>query len=152
MMPLQNTRSASVLLSTAPATNADATGSVDTLGFHEAAIVVQLGPQAATGSTTSVPTTLKLQESDDDVASNYADITGFKGGTNDSFKVTAISLGTDAALILRANLDLRKRKRFLRAFFRPQTLTQPIAVTAVLGKAGDSTKARASGMAVVKDG
>lgn len=143
MMPLQNTRTVHMVEPTAVATNSDTTGAVDTLGFEEAAINIML-----TG-TTNLPTTMKLQESDITDATGYADITGFVGGTNDTFDFTALT--SNAPNVARANLDLRKRKRYLRAVLRAATATQMSTVVAVLGKAKDSTIAR-SGMKVVVDG
>lgn len=142
MMPLQNCRVVHMLEPTAVATNSDSTGAVDTLGFESAAIAVMLS------GTTNLPTTMKLQESDITDATGYADITGAVGGTNDSFVFTAVT--SNAPNVAVVNLDLRKRKRYIRAVLRAATATQTSTVVAVLGKAADSTVAR-SGMKVVVD-
>ena len=138
MMQLQNTRTAVLVASAAAATNADSTGYVDTKGFSEAQVSAVLGVAA---NATNIPTTLKLSESDDTEATNFSDF--LVGGTTDGFKATAVSAST--SIIVRANLDLRKRKRYIKGTFRAGTGTQLITMVAVLGKAKDSTLARASG-------
>jgi hypothetical protein len=141
MMPLQNCRIVHMLEPAAVATNSDSTGVVDTLGFEEASIAVML-----TG-TTNLPTTMKLQESDITDATGYADIVGAVGGTNDGFVFSALT--SNAPNVAVANLDLRKRKRYIRAVLRAATATQTSTVVAVLGKAKDSTVARGGMKAVV---
>lgn len=144
MMPLQNTRTAIVISSAAAATNADSTGIVDTKGFEEAQLDFILGVAA---NATNVPTTMKISEADDTEATSFTDI--LVGGTTDGFGVTAVS--ASVSVIARANLDLRKRKRYLKATFRAGTATELITCIAVLGKAKDSSIARASGTQVSVD-
>lgn len=142
MMPLQNTRSAVVISSAAATTNADTTGIVDTKGFEEAALEFVLGVAA---NATNVPLKMEIHEADDTESTSFAAV--LVGGTTDGFKVTAVS--ASVSVIARANLDLRKRKRYLKAFFRPGTGTELITVVAVLGKAKDSSIARTGMQAVV---
>ena len=135
MMYLQNIKVVQMVEPTAVATNADTSGAVDCYGFAEAAIAVM-----PTG-TTNLPTTMKLQESAITDATGYADITGFIGGTSDSFVFTALT--SNAPNVALANLDLRRRKRYIRVVLRAATATQTITAVAVLGKAKSSTLARA---------
>jgi len=146
MMPLQNTASKVIVAQASTATNATAAGYVDTLGFDEAAVDVFLNSAAATSSNPSV---LRLMESDDTETTNFAAITGFTGDATDGFTIPAAD--TANAQIVRMNVDCRARKRYLRVEITPAGAAQVVGAQATLGKAGDSTVARAE-MAAVQDG
>jgi hypothetical protein len=145
MMPLQNTATKVAIKPQSVTSGATATGIVDRLGYDEAAVDVILDSQA---STTSNPSVLKLQDSISTDATNFADITGFVGDATNGFSIPAA--GT-AATIVRLNVDLRARKRYLRVVVSPDGATQMLAAVVTLGKAKDSTIARAE-MSGVKDG
>ena len=117
---------------------------MDCLGYHEAAVDVALDSQS---STTSNPSVLKLMESDDTVASNFAAITAFTSDGVGGFTIPAAS-GT-VPTVVRLNVDLRKRKRYLKVFVSPDGATQLLGAVVTLGKAANSTAARASMSAVV---
>ena len=144
MMPLQNTATFVAIKPQSVTSGATASGYVDCLGYHEAAVDVALDSQS---STTSNPSVLKIMESDDTVASNFAAITAFTGDGVGGFTIPAAS-GT-APTIVRLNVDLRKRKRYLKVFVSPDGATQLIGAVVTLGKAANSTAARASMSAVV---
>ena len=86
------------------------TTTVDTAGFAYLTIIVSLG------AIDIVPTTLKVQESDDSGMSGAADITGTRIGTDaDAFGTTSVLpiATTDADKIVVFELDLRGRKRYI---------------------------------------
>ena len=145
MMPLQNTATKVAIKPQSVTSGATASGYVDCLGYDEAAVDVVLDSQA---STTSNPSVLKLSQSDITDATGFADITGFVGDATDGFVIPAA--GT-AATIVRLNVDLRARKRYLRVQVSPDGATQMLSSVVTLGKAGDSTVAR-SEMSKVVDG
>jgi hypothetical protein len=145
MMPLQNTATLVAIKPQSVTSGATATGIVDRLGYEEAAVDVILDSQA---STTSNPSVLKLQDSITTDATNFADITGFVGDATNGFTIPPAGA---AATIVRLNVDLRARKRYLRVVVSPDGATQLLAAVVTLGKAKDSTVARAQ-MSGVKDG
>lgn len=146
MMPLQNTATKVAIKPQSVATNATAFGYVDTLGYDEAAVDVILDSAAATSSN---PAVCKLSESDDTETTNFADITGFVGDATDGFTVPAAD--TANPQIVRLNVDLRARKRYLGVSLTSAGAAQQAAAVVTLGKAADSTTARAA-MAEVVDG
>lgn len=144
MMHLQNTCTKVMIKPQSVSNNATTTGYCDTLGYDEAAVDFILDSQAG---TTSSPTVMKLSESDTTDASNYSDITGFVGDATDGFVVPAVT--STVATIVRLNLDLRARKRYLKATFTPQDAANIHTVVATLGRAADSTIARSQMLKVV---
>jgi hypothetical protein len=127
---------------------ATASGIVDTLGFDWATIDVI----AATADVVSnKPSVLKLQESDDTNATNFADIAAFVGGT----AFTIPNANTAATAVLqnnyKFNVDCRTRKRYLQAVYSPQT-TQVVTVVANLGRGeqAPSTAAKANAMTLAE--
>lgn len=145
MMPLQNTATFVAIKPQSVTSGATASGYVDCLGYMEAAVDVALDSQS---STTSNPSVLKLMESDDTVVSNFAAITSFTGDGVGGFTIPAAGA---AATIVRLNVDLRKRKRYLKVFVSPDGATQMVSAVVTLGRAANSTAARA-GMSAVIDG
>ncbi len=111
---------------------ATTTGTVDTLGYDFCTIDVLL-PTADVVS--NKPATLKLSESDDTNSSNFADVTGFVGGTS---PFTIPNCFTSTSLITQPyatfNVDTRARKRYLKLSVSPQT-TQIITAVAQLTRA-----------------
>ena len=74
---------------------------------------------------------LKLSHSDDNTA--YTDITAFVGGGSGGFTIPTSSL-TGAANVVRMNVDMRGKKRYLRVSATPAFATRVVSV-ARLGKA-----------------
>lgn len=87
------------------------TSVIDRLGFDYAVIAIGLQGLEAT----TAPAVVKLQESADTNASNYADVTGFVGGTSFTLPTAVRTLGnTSGPTIIQMGVDLRARKRYLR--------------------------------------
>jgi len=105
---------------------ATASASFDTLGYDHLTLDIML-PTADT--TTNNPSVLKLSESDD-TTTTVTDILTFTGGTQVSTSVGFVlaNAKTTAAAnsLLKFNVDLKKRKRFLTLTIVPRT-TQIVA-------------------------
>ena len=108
-----------VLLSPAAvvATTATATGRVDCLGFNYVAVDVLV--DSTTGGT-SPPTVLKFTEGDTTTADDV--IVALTGGTatgaNVGFVIPATTTAAPAGIV-RFNIDLKKRKRYLKFSVTP---------------------------------
>lgn len=109
-------------------TSATAAGTVtssviDTLGADWCTIDVFGTTQVGTSQTHS-PSVLKLQENDTTVASNFADIVGFRGGsataTNVDFLVGSVTAASNTPAY-KFNVDCRARKRYLSVVISPAT-------------------------------
>lgn len=97
-----------ILLAPANVTNgATATANLDTKGHSAVDITVQIGAFAG-GTNGAPPATIKLGESDDTVATNFADITG-----------ATANASLTASGNVRFNVNLKGRKRYLRLTFAP---------------------------------
>jgi hypothetical protein len=109
-----------VIASVSKTNGATASASFDTLGFDHATIDIVL-PTADT--TTNGPSVLKLSESDD-TTTTVTDIAAFTGGTQTSatvgFVITAKTTAS-ANTLLKFNVDLKKRKRYLTLTIVPRT-------------------------------
>jgi len=144
MFPLQNAGSVAVIAPASTATNATASGVIDTLGYESVKVCVLLDSAA---STSNNPAVLKLQDADINTASSFADITAFVGDATDGFTIPAAD--TANPQVVELNVDCRSRKRYLRCLVTPGTAAQIVGAVAVLGKAKDSTVARAEAAASV---
>lgn len=140
MMPLQNTATVVVVAATSLTSAGTAAGWIDTLGFDSVAVDFNVGVVTATGANPSV---CALAESDTTASTTSAvAITGLTGDATDGFTIPAVN--TSNPTIIRMNVDTRARKRFLYATFAAGTGTPgAIAITATMGRADDSTRARA---------
>lgn len=138
MMRLQDTASKVIIAAVSKSAGATATGYVDTLGFGEVAIDVQMDSQAA---VTNNPTLFNVAESEDTVVSNAVAITGLTGDATDGFTIAAAN--SVAPYVTRFNIKLGPRKRYLHVTINPLGTTGVIAAHAILGRARDSTIARA---------
>lgn len=85
---------------------------LDTAGFDYATIDIALGTADTTGHQ---PTVLKLSESDD-TTTTVTDIVAFTGGTATSATVGYVIPAADTSnpQVVKMNIDLKKRKRYLR--------------------------------------
>jgi hypothetical protein len=90
---------------------------IDTLGFSYASIDVAFEPVAAGGTASAVASVLTLQHSDA-VGSGFSAVTGFVSGTN--YTIPTPSNTTDSAVV-RLNVDLEGKKRYLRVSATPTT-------------------------------
>lgn len=116
---------------------ATAAGNIDRIGFDFAEVDFILGGGNA---ATNNPSVLKLAENDNTVVSSFADITEAVGDT--AFTIPDIGTDTAASTVVKMRVDLRGRKRYLRASVSPIT-TQVLAVVATLSR-GDETPATAT--------
>lgn len=98
-----------------------ATAVFDTLGARR----IMIDVIAATSNTPSnKPSVLKLSESATTDATNYSDITAFVGGGTGGFTIP--SSDSSNVNCYKFNVDLRGRKRYVKATFSPVT-TQIVA-------------------------
>jgi len=104
-------------------------GAIDCAGFDYLSLDVALGTADTTGHQ---PTVLKLSESDD-TTTTVTDIVAFTGGTATSASVGFVIPAADTSnpQIIKMNVDLKKRKRYLRLAMTAATV-QLAAVTANL--------------------
>ncbi len=141
------------------ATSASAAGTVtssviDTLGFDWCTIDVWGTTQSASTQAGS-PSILKIQENDTTVASNFADVVGFRGGsaaaTNVDFVVGIGGTGTTVLNQYKFNVDCRARKRYLSVVISPTT-SQTFFGYANLGRGeqSPSTAAKANVLSLVE--
>jgi uncharacterized protein (DUF1778 family) len=138
-----------VAINAASTTNAGtASGIIDTIGFDWATIDVI----ATTADVVSnSPSVLKLQEADVTNATSFADIVGFRAGTD----FTLPNANTAATAVLqnnfKFNVDCRPRKRYLQVVVSPRT-TQTITALANLGRGeiAPTTAAKANAMTLAE--
>ena len=103
---------------------------IDAKGYEELQLVV-----TRTTHATDYITTLTIQNSDTDVASNFATITGYVQGTD--YSAASLSGGTNAATEKAAgvfNLDLRGKKRYFRVLVTQGAATGVVGVTGTLAR------------------
>jgi len=125
MLPVQAKQV--IVIAQASTTNAaTATGNIDTKGFDFMTLDVIM---ATSDDTTNNPSVLKLTESDDTVATNFAAITAFTGDGTGGFTIPACV--TEGNWGMKFNVDLRGRKRYLKLSISPLT-TQVITAIANL--------------------
>ena len=144
MLHLANAGTKMVIIPVSVATNATATGNIDTLGYDYVKVLVLLDTAA---STSNNPVVCKLSESDDTVVTNFADVTGFVGDATDGFTIPNAS--ASVGQVVEMNIDCRARKRYLKVSLTPGTAAQVMGAVAVMGRAESSTEARALAAAVV---
>lgn len=116
MIALGNCKYFELVPPQALATNATAqtnTGNyADMNGYDHLTVVYSLG---TAGATDQLPTVLKLQHSDDTTASNFADITGYVGGTSFTIptsQVTGVTSITAPFAVM--NVPWQGKKRYCR--------------------------------------
>lgn len=114
------------------ATNAGTftSANIDTLGVDFVTIDISATTQSASTQAGS-PSVLKLQECDTTVASSFADVVGFRGGSAAATNVDfVVGIGkTSGVNAYKFNVDARARKRYLNVVISPTT-TQTFEVTA----------------------
>lgn len=127
-----------VVSQSSTATNATATGNIDTLGYDWCTLDVITSTSDATANN---PATLKLAESDDTVVTNFTDITALVGDGVGGFTIPAAV--TSGNWGVKLNVDCRHRKRYLRLSVTPTT-TQTVTAIANLFR-GEQAPTAASG-------
>ena len=103
---------------------------IDAKGYEELQLVV-----TRTTHATDYITTLTIQNSDTDVASNYATITGYVQGTD--YSAASLSGGTNTATEKAAgvfNIDLRGKKRYFRILVTQGAAAGVVGVTGTLAR------------------
>jgi hypothetical protein len=103
---------------------------IDAKGYEELQLVV-----TRTTHSNDYITTLTIQSSDTDVASNFATFTGYVAGTD--YTVASLSGGTNAATEKAAavfNIDLRGKKRYFRVQVTNGAVAAVIGVTGTLAR------------------
>lgn len=124
MIPALN-RKTTLLLAPASQTNsATRTANLDTLGADYATIII---PLASAINTNAVGPTIKLLESDDTVASNFATF-------NTNFSRTAHSIASSNQILW--NLDTRTRKRYIQVSITTATATNDNVTASAIGITG----------------
>lgn len=103
---------------------------IDTLGVDFVSIDISATTQSASTQAGS-PSVLKIQECDTTVASSFADVVGFRGGSATATNVDfVVGIGkTSGVNAYKFNVDCRARKRYLNVVVSPTT-TQTFEVTA----------------------
>jgi len=104
--------------------------SIDVKGYEELQLVV-----TRTTHTSDFITSLTIQNSDTDVASNFATFTGYVAGTD--YTVASLSGGTSAATEKAAavfNIDLRGKKRYFRVLVTQGAVAGVVGVTGTLAR------------------
>ena len=129
MNHLESTKTVASVSDADTATNATASHTIDTLGYDYASIDVIF--EASTATADDVANALFLSQSDDNTT--FANITEFVGGGTGGFTIPASSV-TGAANIVRMNVDMRGKKRYLKVNATPAFATRVVSV-ARLGKA-----------------
>lgn len=136
------------IVSQSVATNATATANIDTRGYRYLSVDIQLDSAAAVSSN---PATLKLSESDDTVVSNFADIAAFVGDGASGFTIP--DADTDDPQLVRFNVDLRGRKRYIRLTLTPAGAAQQVAANYHMSRADlGPTSASDAGCAALVNG
>lgn len=154
MVPAAKLLLDSVTGSTGALTNG-ATGTsanIDTLGIDFLTIDVCATTQSASTQAGS-PTTLKLQESDTTVVTNFVDVVGFRGASATATNVDfVVGIGrTSGVNAYKFNVDARGRKRYINVVVAPTT-TQTFQVTAngFRAEQSPSTAAKAGVLSLIE--
>ena len=132
------------------ATNSSSYGYLDTLGWDYATILAVGSKEATTSAAFKL---LKLTEGTNSTAASS--VAAFTGGTATSSSVgfvIPIYKGTAEGTIVRMNIDLRKRERYLRIHLAPGTASNVAAIAilsrgreAIPGSDGGSVKVDVTG-------
>jgi hypothetical protein len=123
MIEISNMRSTLLINAASAATNADQTANVDTRGFDSCRISVFQ-------STTTAPTTLKVEHGDTTDATSFATINA-TGGTDFTIAAAPASSTNPLAVFDVVTSGLR---RYLRLTVRPATATANYVAIAELGR------------------
>lgn len=107
---------------------------IDTLGYAYVSVDVCQEAFANAGYTSQAAfTVLKLEESDNN--SSYSNVTAFVGGGTGGFTIPTPS-STSADVVVRMDVDVRGKKRYLKITATPYT-TGTVYTVARLGKGTD---------------
>jgi len=149
MNSIEASKTAAKMSSGDVATNGTHAHTIDTLGFNYASIDVAFEPVAAAGTNSAVATVLKLEQGD--TTSSYSNVTAFVGGGSGGFTIPTPA-DTDTTTVVRFNVDMRGKQRYLKVSASPQAAS-PICSVARLGKPEEAPVAAAdAGVAVFVSG
>lgn len=126
MIHAQNTKAVLMIKPVSVATNATQTGIVDCRGFRHARIYVALDSAA---DATNNPAVLDLLESDDTVVTNAVTVSVADTGW------TVPAASTDTPQLVAFDVNLKKRKRYLRLRSTSAGAAQLQSAIAVLSRA-----------------
>ena len=122
MIHQQNSKVVTLITPQSVATNGTASGTVNVVGFDYGVITLQLGTAVASNVDATVAVT------EGDVASKLA--------THADFTLATVAPNTSSGNIMRWYLDLRKRKKFLKLQYNPNTnVARTAAATIELSRA-----------------
>ena len=110
---------------------ATSTLTIDRLGYDH----VSVSAIRASNASTVFASVLKVEESDAS-GSGYSDVTALVGGGAGGFSIPAVT-DTDAAAIVKLDIDARAKKRYLRVSMTPGA-SATLAIVAGLSKAEES--------------
>jgi hypothetical protein len=110
---------------------ATSTLTIDRLGFDH----VSIAALRASNASTVFASVLKVEESDVS-GSGYSDVTALVGGGTGGFTIPAVA-DTDAASIVKIDIDARAKKRYLRVSMTPGA-SATLSIVASLSKAEES--------------
>lgn len=122
MRELQREKGTLLIAPQTVAGNASATANFDGKGSRSVDIVVSIG--ALKNTSGLPPATIKLSESDDTVVTNFSDITGATANA---------ALGASASV--RFNVDLTKRKRYIKLTVTTATSTNDDQIVCATARA-----------------
>lgn len=139
MLHLASTKTVAKIGTADTTTSQTATHTIDTLGFAHASIDVVFEPAAAT--TDAICVACKVEESDAS-GSGFANVAALVGNGAGGFVIPTSGSKTADSNVVRLNLDMRGRKRYLRVSATP-VAASVVATVARLGR-GEAGPATAS--------
>ena len=140
MFHAQNDRVVAELPTAAVGSTATSTLTIDRLGYDH----VSVSAIRASNASTVFASVLKVEESDAS-GSGYTDVTALVGGGTGGFTIPAVS-DTDAAAIVKMDIDARAKKRYLKVSMTPGA-SATLGIVAHLSKAEEApTSASSAGV------
>jgi hypothetical protein len=146
MLHLARSKTDAIIGTADTTTSQTAQHTIDTLGFAYASVDVVFEANAAT--TDAICRAIKIDESDAS-GSGYADVAALVGGGASGFSIPSSGSRTAGSNVVRLNIDLRGRKRYLRVNATP-TAAGVVASVARLGRGEiGASDATSSGVQIV---
>lgn len=133
MIHAQNHKVVAELPTAAVGATATATLTIDTRGWDHCSLAVV----RASNASTVFAGVVKVEESDDNSA--YSNVTALVGGGAGGFSIPAVS-NTNAAAILKMDIDTKAKKRYLKVSYTPGAS----ATVAIVGRLGRGEEAPVS--------
>jgi len=130
MIHAQNHKVVAELPTAAVGATATASLTIDTIGYDHASVTVL----RASNASTVFANVVKVEESDDNVS--YTNVTALVGGGTGGFSIPAVS-NTNAAAVMRMDIDTRAKKRYLKVSYTPGASAN-VAIVGRLGRGEES--------------